>query len=126
MHSSKCFCILRFFIHLKMLFATKCSMFLFFLNTFLSGAKTEGKLPILVTKFTLNRMRHSQAFMTRSPLISGFQSSQDVSKPSAKRMQKFLKWPLLTRDSEEQAVISVLSMVRTRAELVSKSMLWLA
>lgn len=65
----------------------------------------------------------SQAFMTRSPRISGFQSSQVVSKPSAKRMQKFLKCPLLTRDSEEQAVISVLSMVRTRAEPVSKSML---
>ena len=41
-------------------------------------------------------------------------------------MQKFLKWPLLTSDSEEQAVISVLSMVSTRAEPVSKSMLWLA
>lgn len=64
--------------------------------------------------------------MTISPRISGFQSSQEVSKPSAKRMQKFLKWPLLTRDSEEQAVISVLSMVRTIAEPVSKSMLWLA
>lgn len=63
--------------------------------------------------------------MTMSPRISGFQSSQEVSKPSAKRMQKFLKWPLLTKDSEEQAVISVLSMVRTRAEPVSKSMLWL-
>lgn len=74
----------------------------------------------------LNRMPHSQAFITRSPRISGFQSSQDVSKPSAKRMQKFLKWPLLTRDSEEQAVISVLSMVRTMAEPVSKSMVWLA
>lgn len=66
---------------------------------------------------------HLQAFMTRSPRTSGFQSSQEVSKPSAKRRQKFLKCPLLTRDSEEQAVISVLSMVRTRAEPVSKSML---
>lgn len=64
--------------------------------------------------------------MIMSPRISGFQSSQEVSKPSAKRMQKFLKWPLLTSDSEEQAVISVLSMVSTRAEPVSKSMLWLA
>lgn len=79
-----------------------------------------------LTKFTLNIMYHSQAFMTRSPRTSGFQSSQEVSNPSAKRIQKFLKWPLLTRDSEEQAVISVLSMVRTRAEPVSKSMLWLA
>ena len=73
-----------------------------------------------------DRLHNSQAFMTRSPRISGFQSSQEVSKPSAKRMQKFLKWPLLTRDSEEQAVIRVLSMVRTMAEPVSKSMLWLA
>lgn len=71
-------------------------------------------------------MHHSQAFMTRSPRISGFQSSQVVSKPSAKRMQKFLKCPLLTSDSEEQAVISVLSMVRTSAEPVSNSMVWLA
>lgn len=79
-----------------------------------------------ISETQLNRLRHPQAFMTRSPRISGFQSSQEVSKPSAKRMQKFLKWPLLTRDSEEQAVISVLSMVRTRAEPVSKSMLWFA
>lgn len=76
--------------------------------------------------FTISIMHHSQAFITRSPLTSGFQSSQEVSKPSAKRMQKFLKCPLLTRDSEEQAVIRVLSMVRTRAEPVSKSMVWLA
>ena len=69
---------------------------------------------------------HSHALMTRSLRISGFQSSQDVSKPSAKRMQKFLKWPLLTSDSEEQAVISVLSMVNTRAEPVSNSTVWLA
>lgn len=69
--------------------------------------------------------RHSQAFITRSPRISGFQSSHDVSKPSAKRMQKFLKCPLLTRDSEEQAVMRVLSMVSTKAEPVSRSPLWL-
>ncbi len=66
---------------------------------------------------------YSQALMTRSPLTSGFQSSQVVSNPSANRMQKFLKWPLLTRDSEEQAVISVLSMVNTSAEPGSKSIL---
>ena len=65
--------------------------------------------------------RHSQAFITRSPRISGFQSSHDVSKPSAKRIQKFLKCPLLTRDSEEQAVMRVLSMVSTKAEPVSRS-----
>lgn len=67
--------------------------------------------------------RYSQAFMTRSPLISGFQSSHEVSKPSAKRIQKFLKCPLLTRDSDEQAVIRVLSIVSTSAEPVSKSKL---
>jgi hypothetical protein len=33
---------------------------------------------------------------------------------------------LLTSDSEEQAVISVLSMVNTRAEPVSNSTVWLA
>ena len=65
--------------------------------------------------------QHSQAFITRSPRTSGFQSSHDVSKPSAKRMQKFLKCPLLTRDSEEQAVMRVLSMVSTRAEPASRS-----
>lgn len=80
----------------------------------------EADLPLI------SKAHHLQAFMTRSPRISGFQSSHDVSKPSAKRMQKFLKWPLLTRDSDEQAVISVLSMVRTRAEPVSKSIVWLA
>lgn len=69
--------------------------------------------------------RHSQAFITRSPRISGFQSSHDVSKPSAKRIQKFLKCPLLTRDSEEQAVMRVLSMVSTNAEPVSRSPVWL-
>lgn len=68
---------------------------------------------------------HLHAFITRSPLISGFQSSQLVSKPSANRIQKFLKWPLLTKDSEEQAVISVLSIVRTKAEPVSRSAVWL-
>lgn len=68
---------------------------------------------------------HLHAFMTRSPLISGFQSSQLVSKPSAKRIQKFLKWPLLTKDSDEQAVINVLSIVRTKAEPVSRSAVWL-
>lgn len=66
---------------------------------------------------------YSQAFMTISPLISGFQSSHDVSKPSAKRIQKFLKCPLLTKESDEQAVISVLSIVSTKAEPVSKSKL---
>lgn len=69
--------------------------------------------------------RYSQAFITRSPRISGFQSSHDVSKPSAKRIQKFLKCPLLTRDSEEQAVMRVLSMVSTKAEPVSRSPVWL-
>lgn len=67
------------------------------------------------------KIRHSQAFITRSPRISGFQSSHDVSKPSAKRIQKFLKCPLLTRDSDEQAVMRVLSMVNTKAEPVSRS-----
>lgn len=69
----------------------------------------------------IQKMRNSQAFITRSPRISGFQSSHDVSKPSAKRIQKFLKCPLLTKDSEEQAVMRVLSMVSTKAEPVSRS-----
>lgn len=76
-------------------------------------------------KYSCAVWNHLHAFMTRSPLISGFQSSQLVSKPSAKRMQKFLKWPLLTKDSEEQAVMSVLSIVRTKAEPVSRSAEWL-
>lgn len=80
---------------------------------------------LLFSKAHTENKRHSQAFITRSPRTSGFQSSHDVSKPSAKRMQKFLKWPLLTRDSEEQAVMRVLSMVSTKAEPVSRSPLWL-
>lgn len=116
MHSSKC---LWDWIHLL-----KCSLQQNVSNFYVINPRE--KLTARVAKFTLSIMYHSQAFMTRSPRTSGFQSSQEVSNPSAKRIQKFLKWPLLTRDSEEQAVISVLSIVRTRAEPVSKSMVWLA
>lgn len=117
-HSAEFKMSLRLNSSFNVLFAQNVCMFL------ISRDESEGKTDCM--KLTVNIMYHSQAFMTRSPRTSGFQSSQEVSNPSAKRIQKFLKWPLLTRDSEEQAVISVLSMVRTRAEPVSKSMVWLA